>query len=74
MSFELPQDRTIEQANHHSELTPNRTRKPYIKPLLQTVVIDSKNEVLGTSCFTSTQTSQQPGSGCKQVPIPACHN
>ncbi len=50
------------------------SRKPYVKPLVQVVALNSKSDVLGTNCFTSSNTSQQTG-GCKPGPVPApCFN
>lgn len=71
MSFEISKEGNSDQADNLGSPQPDRARKPYTKPLVQTVVINSKNEVLGTNCFTSVQTSQQPGNGCR-LPTPIC--
>jgi hypothetical protein len=59
-----PENQTNTQAN------PDRppTRKLYRKPTVQAIVINSKTDVMGVNCFTSSQTSQQPGNGCNQFP------
>lgn len=64
---EAPSDRTDALGGSPQK----RVRKPYTKPMVQTVVIHSKNEVLGNNCFTSVQTSQQPANGCR-LAVPIC--
>ena len=71
MSFDVSKEGNSDQSDAFSHLQSGPVRKPYTKPLVQTVVINSKNEVLGTNCFTSVQTSQQPGNGCR-LPTPIC--
>ncbi len=45
--------------------------KPYLKPRVQTLVINSKNDVMGTSCFTSTNASSK-ANGCPKSGVKVC--
>jgi hypothetical protein len=51
-----------------SPLVPKAPRKRYTRPSVQIVTVNSKTDVMGTNCFTSSQTSQQAGNGCNRIP------
>lgn len=51
-----------------SPLEAKPPRKRYSKPSVQIVTVNSKTDVMGTNCFTSSQTSQQAGNGCNRIP------